>query len=81
MLIDFLRYLPANGQYISTPTQINDLLSDDLSLTTAFLKQHPKVYWIWNHRQWCLQQVPDGPSEADDLLTKDGRAWRPLRPQ
>lgn len=34
-------------------------------MTTAFLKQHPKVYWIWNHRQWCLQQVPDGPSETD----------------
>ncbi len=49
----------------STPVQINDVLSDDLSLTTTLLKQHPKVYWIWNHRQWCLRQVPDGPTDAD----------------
>ena len=49
----------------STPAQINDLLADDLSLTTVLLKQHPKVYWIWNHRYWCLRQVPEGPTEAD----------------
>ena len=49
----------------STPTQVNDILSEDLSLTTALLKQHPKIYAIWNHRQWCLHQVPDGPSESD----------------
>lgn len=57
----------ANEQVMtrSPPAEINDLLSDDLSLTTAFLKQHPKVYWIWNHRQWCLQQVPDSPTEAE----------------
>lgn len=54
----------------STPAQINDVLSDDLSLTTTFLKQHPKVYWIWNHRQWCLAQVPDGPTSSDP------HAWR-----
>lgn len=49
----------------SEPAQINELLSDDLDLTTAFLKQHPKVYWIWNHRRWCLENVPDGPSETE----------------
>ena len=49
----------------STPTQINDVLSDDLSLTTSLLKQHPKVYCIWTHRQWCLAQVPDGPTDSD----------------
>ena len=44
---------------------MNEILSDDLSLTTTLLKQHPKVYCVWNHRQWCLHQVPDGPSEND----------------
>lgn len=34
-------------------------------MTTAYLKQHPKVYWIWNHRRWCLERAPDGPSEED----------------
>ena len=27
----------------------------------AALREHPKVYWIWNHRRWCLENVPDGP--------------------
>lgn len=27
----------------------------------SFLRQHPKVYWIWNHRRWCLENTPDGP--------------------
>ncbi|CDO70763.1 hypothetical protein BN946_scf184798.g78, partial [Trametes cinnabarina] len=49
----------------SSPAQTNEILSNDLSLTTTLLKQHPKVYWIWNHRYWCLRQVPDGPTEAD----------------
>lgn len=40
-------------------------MSDDLSLTIASLKQHPKVYWIWNHRRWCLENVPDGPTDGD----------------
>jgi geranylgeranyl transferase type-2 subunit alpha len=42
-------------------------------MTTAVLKQHPKVYWIWNHRHWCLAQVPPGPG-ADG--TPDAQGWR-----
>ena len=30
-------------------------------MTMAALREHPKVYWIWNHRRWCLENVPDGP--------------------
>ena len=45
----------------STPDQINDLLANELALTTVALKDHPKVYWLWNHRRWCLQNIPDGP--------------------
>lgn len=36
-----------------------ELLEDDLQLTTHALRAHPKVYWIWNHRKWCLQEYPD----------------------
>ncbi len=25
----------------------------------AALKSHPKVYWIWNHRRWCLENIPN----------------------
>jgi len=35
-------------------------------MTTAGLKANPKVYWIWNHRRWCLENVPDGPEEECD---------------
>ncbi|SJX62282.1 related to Rab geranylgeranyltransferase alpha subunit [Sporisorium reilianum f. sp. reilianum] len=34
------------------------LLEDDLMLTEHALRAHPKVYWIWNHRMWCLTQYP-----------------------
>ena len=30
------------------------------------LRQYPKVYWIWNHRRWCLEHVPDGPDQDQD---------------
>lgn len=45
----------------STKQDMNDILSTDLMLTMSYLKQHPKVYWIWNHRRWCLENVPEGP--------------------
>ena len=49
----------------SQAAAINTLLSNELDLTTILLKQHPKVYSIWNHRRWCLENVPDGPSESE----------------
>ncbi|KAK4689025.1 geranylgeranyl transferase type-2 subunit alpha, partial [Tremellales sp. Uapishka_1] len=55
------------------PTEIMTLLSSDLRLTMAYLKVHPKVYWIWNHRKWCLENVPLGPGEAG---TAEGDGWR-----
>lgn len=45
----------------SAPEDINNLLANELSMTMAALREHPKVYWIWNHRRWCLENVPDGP--------------------
>ncbi len=56
-----------------TPQEINEFLSDDLSLTTVALKVHPKVYWIWNHRRWCLEHVPDGPGTDTE---GDPEGWR-----
>jgi geranylgeranyl transferase type-2 subunit alpha len=49
-----------------TPSEIHDLLSADLSQTIIALRQYPKVYWIWNHRRWCLEHVPDDPDEVRD---------------
>ncbi|KAJ7445740.1 hypothetical protein B0H11DRAFT_2086653 [Mycena galericulata] len=57
----------------SSATEINDLLTDELSLTTVALKTHPKVYWIWNHRRWCLENTPSGPgTDAEG----DVNGWR-----
>ena len=43
---------------------------DELGMTMSALKAHPKVYWIWNHRRWCLEHIPYGPGkESDDDYT------------
>ena len=42
------------------------LLSGELRLTIAYLQVHPKVYWIWNHRKWCLENVPQGPKDTEE---------------
>ncbi|KAK0558064.1 Rab geranylgeranyltransferase [Tilletia horrida] len=44
------------------------LLQDDLELTMHALRAHPKVYWIWSHRTWCLEQLPDP--------KRDGKKWK-----
>lgn len=44
----------------------------------AALKVHPKVYWIWNHRRWCLENIPltpDDDSRRDDELDWRREAW------
>ena len=51
------------------------LLISDIRLTTAYLQVHPKVYWIWTHRKWCLASVPPGPDGTEqwrnDLWRKE----------
>ncbi|KAL4065365.1 rab-protein geranylgeranyltransferase, partial [Scleroderma citrinum] len=59
---NYRRNIMLNGIFPNnTPDQINDLLANELMLTTLALKENPKVYWLWNHRRWCLQNIPDGP--------------------
>lgn len=49
-----------------TPDERYHVLNSDLRLTTLYLKIHPKVYWIWTHRKWCLEHVPDGPGRRTE---------------
>lgn len=42
-------------------------------MTMSALKSHPKVYWIWNHRRWCLEHMPDGPGQDGD---PDFQGWK-----
>jgi Protein prenyltransferase alpha subunit repeat len=64
------RYLLSLRLAYSSPEEINGLLNDDLAMTTKALKVHPKVYWIWNHRRWCLEHIPESPDSANT------QAWR-----
>ncbi|KAK7544605.1 uncharacterized protein J3D65DRAFT_563914 [Phyllosticta citribraziliensis] len=42
---------------LSTAQQtILGYIADDLRFTIPLLMKFPKCYWIWNHRQWLLQQ-------------------------
>ncbi|UZJ54623.1 hypothetical protein CBS101457_003943 [Exobasidium rhododendri] len=47
------------------------LLIEDLDLTIEVLKIHPKVYWIWNHRKWCLEQLPSDDAEKTAKWTTE----------
>lgn len=55
------------------------LLEDDLMLTEHALRAHPKVYWIWNHRRWCLTQNPPPPpstaAAASSTSTSEQWVW------
>jgi geranylgeranyl transferase type-2 subunit alpha len=51
---------------IREPEEVVGLLKNEFKLTMAYLQIHPKVYWIWNHRKWCLEHVPLGPAASQD---------------
>ncbi|KZT26484.1 rab-protein geranylgeranyltransferase, partial [Neolentinus lepideus HHB14362 ss-1] len=64
---NYRRNIMLHGLFVNSPPEvINDILSEDLSMTAAALKAHPKVYTLWNHRSWCLENVPDGPGDSRD---------------
>ena len=46
-------------------------------MTMSALKAHPKVYWIWNHRRWCLENIPRGPEQEGERAFHSWRqaAW------
>lgn len=46
-------------------------LTSELRLTTSYLKIHPKVYWIWTHRKWCLEHIPEGPGIPSSSLLQN----------
>ena len=56
---------------------MNRRLQDDLAFTFGALKEHPKVYWIWTHRQWCLEHIPedDSSDEGSDPLQWQRQTW------
>ena len=45
-------------------------------MTMAALKANPKVYWLWNHRRWCLESVPNGPGGSGGDDDNDPLGWK-----
>lgn len=49
-----------NALFSSDPAEqtstrdVDNVLQNDLQLTFALLRQYPKCYWIWNHRNWLI---------------------------
>ncbi|GMM36806.1 Rab geranylgeranyltransferase [Saccharomycopsis crataegensis] len=46
------------GTLIPNSQSVNDLFDTELNFTMAQLKKVPKCYWVWTHRQWCLETNP-----------------------
>lgn len=56
---DYERKSVSDQAHELTSTSLKQvLLQEDIELTMQVLLMHPKVYWIWNHRKWCLQHLP-----------------------
>ncbi|WFD44801.1 protein geranylgeranyltransferase type II [Malassezia psittaci] len=48
------------------------LLAEDITMTQQSMRTHPKVYWLWNHRRWCLHALPN----PDKSLESGQKKWR-----
>lgn len=61
------------GSSASSPSLLlkRRLLEEDMMLTQEALRIHPKVYWIWNHRKWCLIEMP---TDDEDAVGAEGKA-------
>ncbi|KAF9052708.1 hypothetical protein BJ165DRAFT_1442192 [Panaeolus papilionaceus] len=60
-----------------TAEDVKNMLVDELAVTMSALKANPKVYWIWNQRRWCLENIPLGPEEEDESGGKvTGTVWQ-----
>ncbi|CEP08722.1 hypothetical protein [Parasitella parasitica] len=52
--------------------------NQELMLFLQLIKKNPKSYWMWNHRIWCLQNMPKPDWHAelglvDKMLAMDAR--------
>ncbi|RKO96330.1 protein prenylyltransferase [Caulochytrium protostelioides] len=60
------------------PVDVAKMLDDELMLTLSCLKKYPKSYWVWNQRQWCLENHPQANwaqelKFVDKMLQMDAR--------
>ncbi|CAO3597828.1 unnamed protein product [Absidia cylindrospora] len=50
----------------------------ELDLFMQLIRMNPKSYWLWNHRRWCLESMPQPSWKGelklvDKMLTMDAR--------
>lgn len=51
---------------------------DELQFFMQLIRINPKSYWLWNHRRWCLESMPNPDWMAElglveKLLAMDAR--------
>ncbi|KAH3899341.1 Rab geranylgeranyltransferase BET4 SCDLUD_004780 [Saccharomycodes ludwigii] len=56
---NFRRKIILNYFLQNTDSSVAFDWNQELNFTMLQLKRYPKVYWIWNHRTWCLRYVND----------------------
>lgn len=69
----------SHGTNDDDPTKVNQkVYLQELDLFMQLIRINPKSYWLWNHRCWCLESMPQ-PSWTgelklvDKMLTMDER--------
>lgn len=72
LILEFIAEESADAEF-KQKTFINELM-----LFLQLIKINPKSYWLWNHRIWCLETMPNADWKAelglvDKMLTMDAR--------
>lgn len=50
------------------PTEVQELCKNDLRFNEEAIKMNPKSYWVWNHRRWILEKMPEPEWEREMKL-------------
>jgi geranylgeranyl transferase type-2 subunit alpha len=55
-IFNFRRELLLKYLELNESSQV-EILAADIKLTTKLIKDDPKSYTLWNHRQWLIQKL------------------------
>lgn len=71
-------------QIKNEPEKEKKLYQHELVFFLQLIKINPKSYWLWNHRIWSLQNMPNPDWDAelglvDKMLTMDARNCKSIK--